>query len=107
MNRTVIVAKIRPASLAEVARIFAESDATSLPRDLGVRERSLLSLGDLYVHLIDFDGDAGQAMGELHRHEGFRDINDRLRPHISPYLPTWQSPRDAIAERFYHWRAAD
>jgi cyclase len=105
MKRTVIVARMLPGSAAEVAKIFAESDRTSLPRDLGVSERTLYSLGDLYVHLVDFDRDAAQAMAEAQGHPGFHDISERLRPHISPYLPTWRSPRDAIADSFYQWRA--
>ena len=103
--RTLIVAKIQPGSAPDIARIFADSDATSLPHDLGVAERSLYALDDLYVHLIDFRADGAQAMSELHTHQGFRDISERLARHVSPYRPAWRSPQDAIADRFYHWQA--
>ncbi len=104
VNRQVIVARIKPGSEATVAGIFRDSDRTDLPYALGVRERSLHSLGDLYVHIIDFDRRAEEAMRAGVRLPGFADISDRLRPFIEPYLPTWQSPADAAARRFYTWR---
>jgi len=108
MSRAIIVARIRPGSEAEVVRLFVDSDQTSLPIDLGVRERSLYTLQDLYLHVIDFhpgaDADAAIAAGR--DHPGFHAISERLRPHISPYDPeTWRSPRDAMARCFYTWRA--
>lgn len=106
-NRTVIVAKIQPGVEDQVAGIFADSDRTSLPREIGVRERSLFSLNDLYVHIIDFDRDVGEAMAIAQRQAGFADISQRLSPFISPYSPTWRSPADAMASRFYHWHAGD
>jgi cyclase len=106
VSRNLIVAKIRPGAEPEVARIFAESDATDLPHALGVTERSLYSLGDLYVHLVEFDRNAEQAMGSAAREPGFAQISRELQPYISPYLSTWRSPADASARRFYTWRPA-
>ena len=104
-NRSLIVARIRPGAEPEVARIFVESDATSLPHDLGVRQRSLYSLRDLYVHLVEFDNDVDVVMSRAQVHPGFADISERLRPYISPYDPqTWRSPKDAAAVQFYSWR---
>lgn len=103
-HRTVIVARIAPGAEADVARIFGESDATDLPHALGVTERSLYSLGDAYVHLVEFDRDADEAMAAGVGLPGFRDISARLQPYISPYLSTWRSPADAQARRFYTWR---
>lgn len=103
MNRTLIVARIRPGSESEVARIFAESDDTSLPVEAGVAERSLYSLQDIYVHVIDFEKDGMQTVAAVQNHQEFRDISERLAEFISPYSPTWRSPRDAMAARFYHW----
>jgi len=95
-----------PGAEPEVARIFAESDRTSLPGDIGVRERGLYTLRDLYVHVVDFDGEAQSAMAAANAHDGFHEVSDRLRPYVLPYDPeTWRSPRDAMAHRFYHWRA--
>lgn len=106
MNRTLIVAKIQPGTESEVARIFAESDAGSLPGAAGVTARSLYSLRDLYVHLIEFERDAGESMGAITGHPGFQQISARLTKYISAYDPDhWRSPRDAVAKRFYHWQA--
>jgi cyclase len=107
-NRSIIVARIRHGAEPDVARIFAESDATSLPHDLGVRERSLYTLRDLYVHLVEFDESVDSAMTRAQQHPGFADISARLRPYISPYDPeTWRSPRDAAARQFYSWHYGD
>lgn len=107
MNRTVIVAKIKPGAEDDVAGIFADSDGTSLPVDIGVRERSLFSLHDLYVHIIDFDRDPREAMVTAQGQPGFADISQRLGQYISPYSLNWRSPADAMAGRFYHWRVED
>ena len=53
IQRTVIVAKIQPGSDEQVAKIFAQSDSSDLPRLAGVRHRSLFVLDDVYVHLIE------------------------------------------------------
>ncbi|GAB3603178.1 TcmI family type II polyketide cyclase [Kineococcus gypseus] len=102
--RNIIVAKIAPGAEAEVARIFGESDATDLPHALGVTERSLYSLGDLYVHLVEFDRSAAEVMEIAARQPGFGEISRKLDPFISPYLSTWRGPQDASAKRFYTWR---
>ncbi|MFE9441170.1 TcmI family type II polyketide cyclase [Streptomyces sp. NPDC006602] len=105
MNRSLIIARITPGTEAEVGRVFAASDATDLPREIGVRERSLYSLGDLYVHLVEFDRDTEDAMAVAQQLPGFRDISRQLDPFISAYDPqTWRSPKDAMARRFYHWK---
>lgn len=107
MNRALIVARIAPDAQSEVARIFGESDAGGLPAELGVLERSLYVLDDVYVHAVTFDRDVDEAMTRARGHRGFAEISDLLRPHISPYDPErWRSPRDAMAKRFYHWQAS-
>lgn len=106
MNRSLIVARIRPGSETEVARIFGESDSGRLPRVGRVVERSLYSFHDLYLHLIDFEDDVETSMAALAREPEFKEISARLAEHISAYDPdTWREPRDAMARRFYHWRA--
>ena len=104
LYRTMIIARIAPGAEPDVARVFAESDATELPHVLGVTERSLYSLGDAYVHLVNFDRDPAAAMAEAVRLPGFGDVSRDLLPFISPYLSTWKSPADAQAKRFYTWR---
>jgi hypothetical protein len=96
-----------PASEQDVAAVFARSDATSMPHQIGVRERSLFSFHDLYVHLMDFDRDVGLAMQTAQALPAFRGISEELSPFIAAYDPqTWRSPQDAVARRFYHWSAS-
>jgi len=106
MNRALIVARIAPNAQDEVAHIFGQSDRGGLPQELGVRERSLYVLDDVYIHAVTFDRDVQAAMAVAREHPGFVEISDRLRPYITPYNPrTWRSPRDAMARRFYQWAA--
>ncbi|MCX5065184.1 TcmI family type II polyketide cyclase [Micromonospora lupini] len=107
MDRSLIVAKVVPTAEEQVADIFAESDATELPRLVGVRHRSLYRLHDLYVHLLDTEQPAQEAVEAARGHPEFVRVSDRLRPYVSPYLPTWRSPRDAMAHCFYRFDAPD
>ncbi|WP_319461702.1 TcmI family type II polyketide cyclase [Micromonospora sp. RTP1Z1] len=107
MSRLLIVSRIVPGAEGRVAQIFAEADAAGLPGLTGVRHRSLYCLHDLCVHLmettdVDPDAAAGARTDPL-----YRQVNERLSAHTSPYLPTWRSPRDAVAGCFYSWDAAD
>lgn len=105
-SRAVIVARIRPGTSDKVAEVFAESDAGELPRLAGVRHRSLFVLQDLYVHLVETDGDVDGAVEQIRDHDLFREISARLEPYIEPYDPaTWRSPKDAMAVEFYRWDA--
>ncbi|MFG3707163.1 TcmI family type II polyketide cyclase [Micromonospora sp. NPDC047670] len=106
MDRSLIVAKVVPSAEARVAEIFAESDATELPHLVGVRHRSLYRLGDLYVHLLETDAPGGAAVEAARGHPEFARVSARLRPYVSPYLPTWREPRDAMARCFYRFDAA-
>jgi cyclase len=104
MRRGVIVARIKPDSEEEVARIFAESDATELPRLTGVRHRSLFVLDDIYIHLVEMDDEFEQAVDRVRDHDLFTEISRKLDPYIQPYDPeTWRSPKDAQAREFYSW----
>ncbi|GIJ76877.1 cyclase [Micromonospora phaseoli] len=103
MDRTLIVAKVVPTAEAVVAEIFAESDTTELPRLVGVRHRSLYRLHDLYVHLLETESTGDGAVEAAREHPEFVRVSARLRPYISPYLPDWRSPRDAMARCFYRF----
>jgi cyclase len=104
INRGVIVARIKPGSEKEVAAIFAESDATELPKLAGVRHRSLFVLDDIYVHLVETDSDFSGAVSSIREHPLFREISSKLAAYISPYNPaTWRSPADATAHVIYEW----
>jgi cyclase len=104
VKRGLIVARIKPGSEEEVARIFAESDESELPQLAGVKHRSLFVLDDIYVHYVETAEDFEAAVDEIREHPLFKDISKRLDDHISPYDPeTWRSPRDATAREFYSW----
>jgi cyclase len=105
-TRAVIVARIKPGAKDRVAEVFADSDAGPLPRLAGVRHRSLYALGDVYVHLVEMEEDARDAIEGVRDHPLFREISARLEPYIEPYDPaTWRSPKDAMAVEFYRWDA--
>jgi hypothetical protein len=108
-NRTVIAAHIKPGAEPNVARIFAESDAGSLPVELGVTGRWLYSLDDVYLHLLErTDAAFADAVQQHHEQPAFAKIMEDLSPFISAYRPdTWRSPEDAVAKEFYRWRAED
>jgi len=106
VDKSLIVARMVPDSERDVAEIFARSDATDLPRQLGVRERTLFIYQGLYFHLIQFNRAPEQAMRGAADLPDFRAVSDELRAYIRAYDPdAWQSPQDAMARPFYHWSA--
>jgi hypothetical protein len=105
VHQTMIIAKMTPSDAGKVAEVFARSDATSMPYDIGVQRRSLFTFHDLYVHLIEFDRPEQEAMAVAQTLPAFRAVSEELRPYIVAYDPNWKSPRDAMARRFYEWSA--
>ncbi|TWP50603.1 TcmI family type II polyketide cyclase [Lentzea tibetensis] len=105
MHSTLIVARMKPESAQDVARLFAEFDTTEMPHLMGTTRRELFQYQGLYFHLQDFDGEEGhRGIDEARSHPLFQGISADLRPFIDPYDPqTWRSPADAMATRFYHW----
>ncbi|WP_330458527.1 TcmI family type II polyketide cyclase [Streptomyces sp. NBC_00820] len=104
MHQALIVARMAPGSAQDIAKIFAESDRGELPHLIGVRRRSLFQFGDVYMHLVEADGEPGPAIAKVNDHPEFRGISDRLSAYVSAYDPeTWRSPKDAMAQRFYLW----
>ena len=108
VRRGVIVAKIKPGAEGEVARIFADSDESELPRLTGVRHRSLFVLDDVYIHYVELDEEFGESVEAVRDHPLFKEISRRLDEYITPYDPeTWRSPKDAKAREFYTWDPSD
>ncbi|MFF0484180.1 TcmI family type II polyketide cyclase [Streptomyces sp. NPDC004435] len=108
MHSTLIVARMDPASTADVGGLFAEFDATDMPHRMGTRRRQLFAYRGLYFHLQDFDADnGGELIEEAKSAPSFVKISDDLKPFITAYDPrTWRSPADAMATRFYDWTAS-
>ncbi|MEV4631385.1 TcmI family type II polyketide cyclase [Micromonospora sp. NPDC049523] len=111
MSRLLIVGRMAPGpeggpgAEERIAQIFAESDRTELPAITGARHRSLYTLGDLYLHLVEMDGSGPGGLPAATAHPLFVSLNEQLSSCTSPYLSTWRSPRDAMARCFYTWDA--
>jgi cyclase len=104
MHSTLIVARMDEASRDDVAKIFADFDATDMPHRMGTRRRQLFAYKGLYFHLQDFEGEGGDQRIEAAKTDPlFAKISADLRPFIEAYDPAWRTPSDAMATRFYHW----
>lgn len=103
MHRTLIVAKMRPGKADDIAKIFAESDASDLPHMIGVSRRTLFAFHDLYFHLVEADEDITEGLYRARSHPLYDDINRKLAECVSPYDPNWKEPKDAMAVPFYVW----
>ncbi|WP_089107659.1 TcmI family type II polyketide cyclase [Streptomyces hyaluromycini] len=108
MHSTLIVARMAPAAVNDVAGLFSAFDATDMPDRMGTRRRQLFFYQGLYFHLQDFDAADGGARIEAAKTDPrFVRISDDLKPFIEAYDPkTWRSPADAMATRFYHWEVS-
>jgi cyclase len=105
MHSTLIVARMDAGQAEAVAKIFAESDATELPRLVGVSRRVLFRFHDLYFHLVEAADDITPSLYRARGHPLYGEINRRLAEHIRPYDPDWREPKDAMAVPFYSWQA--
>jgi putative monooxygenase len=105
VHRTLIVARMAPAEADEVARIFADSDATELPYLIGISRRTLFRFHDLYLHLVEADQDITPSLYQARSHSLYADISQQLSRHVRPYNPNWREPKDAMAIPFYVWEA--
>ncbi|MDH6137093.1 cyclase [Kitasatospora sp. MAA4] len=108
MHSTLIVARMEPGSSVDVAKLFADFDATEMPHLMGTRRRQLFSYRGLYFHLQDFESDNGGELIEKAKGDPrFVGISQDLKPFIEAFDPaTWRSPADAMATRFYNWEAS-
>jgi cyclase len=105
-DRTLIVARMDVADSAAVAEIFAASDSTELPHQVGVRRRELFRFHGLYFHLIDAGGDMPDRLAAVRGNRLFTEVNEQLARYVTAYDPsTWRAPADAMAQRFYSWSA--
>jgi cyclase len=109
MHSTLIVARMEPNHSADVAEAFGSFDETEMPHRMGTRRRQLFSYRGLYFHLQDFEADnGGELIEQAKAAPRFVRISADLKPFIEAYDPaTWRSPADAMANRFYHWTAAE
>ncbi|UCM89384.1 TcmI family type II polyketide cyclase [Streptomyces marincola] len=106
MYSTLIVARMKPGAADDIARVFADFDATDMPHVMGTRRRELFTYQGLYFHLQDFDSEDGpRNIADARSHPLFVKVSAEMRPFVDPYDPeTWKSPADAMATRFYRWQ---
>ncbi|GAA1825590.1 TcmI family type II polyketide cyclase [Planosporangium flavigriseum] len=100
--RSVIVCHIVPGSEDKVAEVFGRYDRATRPQDFGVIGRTLLSLDDLYIHVIERNVDPKT----LERPRGlpaFQQIAEEIAPYVTPYPKDWKVPSDSVAKEFYSW----
>jgi cyclase len=100
--RSVIVCRIVPGSESKVGDVFGHYDQTTRPQDFGVIGRTLLSLDDLYIHVIERNVDPKT----LERPRGlpaFQQIAEAIAPYVTPYPKSWKVPSDSVAKEFYAW----
>ena len=108
MDKTLIVARMRPGSERDIASVFAASDATELPMRIGVRSRTLFRFHDLYMHLIEAERPLSATVDETREDPLFREVSQNLSPFVAAYDPdTWRVPSDAMAKAFYQWQNPD
>ena len=108
MEKTLIVARMRSGSEQDIASVFAASDATELPRRIGVQSRTLFRFHDLYMHLIEAEQPLSATVDDAREHPLFREVSKNLIPNVAAYEPeTRRVPSDAMATAFYHWQSLE
>ncbi|NBE84924.1 TcmI family type II polyketide cyclase [Micromonospora rubida] len=105
--RSVIVCHIVPGSEGIVGDVFGYYDKTTRPQDLGVIGRTLLSLDDLYIHVIERNVDPKASLGKARGLPAFQQIAEAIAPYVTPYPKNWQNPSDSVAKEFYSWAPAE
>lgn len=100
--RSVIVARIVPGSEDKVGDVFRYYDETTRPQDFDVIGRTLLSLDDLYIHIIERTVDP-KVSGKTRGHPAFKEISEAIAPYVTPYPKNWKAPSDSVAKEFYRW----
>lgn len=104
--RSVIVCHIVPGSEDKVGEVFGYYDNTTRPQDLGVIGRTILSLDDLYIHVIERNADP-EVTGQRRGLPAFQKIAEAIEPYVTPYPSYWTNPSDSVAKEFYRWERAD
>lgn len=103
MHTTLIVARYKPGSEPEIARLFAESDSTELPNLIGVTRRKLFTFHDIYIHMVEAENPVGPALEKNRSNPLFQQISRDLDEYIIPFTGKWGSVYQASAQQFYHW----
>jgi cyclase len=104
LHQALMIRRIDPQHVAEVARIFGQHDReTDLPRRIGVRHRELYEYHGIYLHLVQSDKDFIGRLYQARTDPQFRQIDEQLRHYLHPYdlaVPTFE---DSHLKPFYTW----
>jgi cyclase len=104
-HKILMVGRVEPENEKEIGEVFAEHDATELPRLIGARRRVLYSFRGLYIHLVESDVDFRQNLFVNRAHPIFQRTNERMASLVAPYDPDHPGMREAEAAPFYEWSA--
>ena len=103
LHTSLIIAKLNTDRFDEIRNLFTEFDRSHMPERMGTVRRQLFTFHDLYFHLQDFETEDADRIESAKTDPVFVQISKDLRQYFKPYNPNWKSPKDAIANRFYHW----
>ena len=101
--RGIIVANYKPGSEDKIVAAFQRSDATELPRLIGVKSRHVWVQGDIYVHFIEGRASLPTILKEYAEHPLFQEVKAELDQYVTliyPHLPP-------SAKQIYEWRSGD
>ena len=93
--RNVIVCRIVPGSEQKVADVFGHFDKVTRPQDVGVTGRILLSLDDLYIHVVERAQDP-KVTGNNRGLPAFQEIAEAIAPFVTPYPRNWENPSHSV-----------
>lgn len=99
--RGIIVGTYKPGSEDKIAEAFERSDATELPRTIGVTSRHVWTQGDIYVHFVEASASLPTILKEYIQHPLFADVKAELDQYVSLIYPDLPP----MAKQIYQWRA--
>ncbi len=103
LYRGIILAHYTPGSEDNIADAFRRSDATELPRHIGVTSRHVWVQGEFYVHFVEGRSSLPTVLKEYAEHPLFQEVKAELDQYVSLIYPD----RPPMAKEIYHWRASD
>lgn len=104
LHQALMIRKIDPRHVAEVARIFQRHDReTDLPRRIGLRHRELFEYHGIYLHLVQSDEDFVERLYEARTDPAYREIDRQLAGYLLPYDPAVPTFEDSHLKPFYTW----
>ncbi len=100
LYRGIIVGQHKPGSEDKIVEAFERSDATELPRLIGVTSRHVWVQGDIYVHFVEGRASLPTVLKEYAQHPLFQDVKAELDQYVSLIYPDLPP----MARQIYEWR---